>query len=110
METRKLYLTGGSTYVVSLPKKWVKRSGLSQGDSVVVTEQEGSIIIEPGIVERGPKEITVNVSAVPSIGALERLIIAYYLVGYDTIHIKLDRANHLDYKKVKLLIFQIKSK
>ena len=99
METRKLYLTGGSTYVVSLPKKWVKRSGLSRGDSVVVTEQEGSIIIEPGIVERGPKEITVNVSAVPSIGALERLIIAYYLVGYDTIHIKLDRGNHLDYKK-----------
>ncbi len=99
METRKLYLTGGSTYVVSLPKKWVKRSGLSRGDSVVVTEQEGSIIIEPGIVERGPKEITVNVSAVPSIGALERLIIAYYLVGYDTIRIKLDRGNHLDYKK-----------
>ncbi|MEE9475016.1 MAG: phosphate uptake regulator PhoU [Candidatus Hydrothermarchaeaceae archaeon] len=99
METRKLYLTGGSTYVVSLPKKWVKRSGLSRGDSVVVTEQEGSIIIEPGIVERGPKEITVNVSAVPSIGALERLIIAYYLVGYDTIHIKLDRGNHLDYKE-----------
>lgn len=99
METRKLYMTGGSTYVVSLPKKWVKKSGLSRGDSVVVTEQEGSIIIEPGIVERGPKEITVNMSSVPSIDALERLIISYYLVGYDTINIKLDREGQLEYKE-----------
>ncbi|MEE8402026.1 MAG: phosphate uptake regulator PhoU [Candidatus Hydrothermarchaeaceae archaeon] len=99
METRKLYMTGGSTYVVSLPKKWVKKSGLVRGDSVVVTEQEGSIIIEPGIVERGPREITVNVSSVPSIDALERLLISYYLVGYDTINIKLDRGDQLNYKK-----------
>lgn len=99
METRKLYLTGGSTYVVSLPKKWIKKSGLSRGDSVVVTEQEGSIIIETGMIERASKEITVDISAVPSIDALERLIIAYYLVGYDTINIKLDGEDHLDYKK-----------
>jgi phosphate uptake regulator len=92
-------MTGGSTYVVSLPKKWVKKSGLSKGDSVVIAEQEGSIIIEPGLVERGPREITINISSVPSIGALERLIIAYYLVGYDTIRIKLDKGDHLDYKK-----------
>lgn len=109
METRKLCLTGGSTYVVSLPKKWVKKQGLSKGDSVVITEQEGSIIIEPGVVERGPKEIIINVSSVPSIGALERLIIAYYLVGYDTIKIKLDGEDQLDYKKSirKILNFLI---
>ena len=99
METRKLYLTGGSTYVVSLPKKWVKKHGLSKGDSVVVAEQEGSIVIEPGQIERGPREITINVSTVPSIDTLERLIIAYYLVGFDTIKIKLDVEETLDYKK-----------
>ena len=99
METRKLYMTGGSTYVVSLPKKWVKKNGLSKGDSVVVAEQEGSILIEPSEVERGPKEITIHVSSVPSVDSLRRLIIAYYLVGYDTIHIKLDRGDHLKYKK-----------
>jgi phosphate uptake regulator len=99
METRKLYMTGGSTYVVSLPKKWVKKSGLKRGDSVVVVEQEGSILIEPGAVERGPKQITIDVSDVPSIDALERLIIAYYLVGFDTIKIKLNGEDNLDYKK-----------
>jgi len=92
-------MTGGSTYVVSLPKKWVKKSGLSKGDSVVVIEQEGSIIIEPGVVERGPKKISIDVTDVPSIDALERLIIAYYLVGFDTIEIKLNGEDNLDYKK-----------
>jgi phosphate uptake regulator len=99
METRKLYMTGGSTYVVSLPKKWVKKSGLKRGDSVVVVEQEGSIIIEPGMVERGPKKISIDVTDVPSIDALERLIIAYYLVGFDTIEIRLNGEDNLDYKK-----------
>jgi phosphate uptake regulator len=92
-------MTGGSTYVVSLPKKWVKKSGLKRGDSVVVVEQEGSIIIEPGVVERGPKKIAIDVTDVPSIDALERLIIAYYLVGFDTIEIKLNGEDNLDYKK-----------
>ena len=26
-ETRKIQYTGGSSYIVSLPKKWVQRSG-----------------------------------------------------------------------------------
>lgn len=99
METRKIYLTGGSTYVVSLPKKWVKNAGLKRGDSVVVTAQEGSVIIEPGSVERGMAEIEIKTSQVPSTEALERLIIAYYLVGYDTIKVKLEQQNVLEYKE-----------
>ncbi len=100
METRKIYMTGGSTYVVSLPKRWVKNSGLKKGDSVVVTAQEGSIIIEPGEVERRASEIEIRMSDVPSLDALKRLIIAYYLVGYDTIKILLDKKKGgLDYKE-----------
>ena len=33
MELRKIQVTGGSTHVVSLPKKWVDRTGL--GDRMV---------------------------------------------------------------------------
>ena len=35
-DTRKIQKTGGSTYIVSLPKKWVSDSNLKQGDSVRV--------------------------------------------------------------------------
>src|SRR5438445_13130492 len=46
MEGRKLQLTGGSTYVVSLPKHWVVDAGLKAGDTVFLeTEPEGSVSI-----------------------------------------------------------------
>ena len=44
VEGRKLQLTGGSTYVVSLPKHWVVDAGLKAGDTVFLeTEPEGSV-------------------------------------------------------------------
>jgi len=53
MEGRKLQLTGGSTYVVSLPKHWVVDSGLKAGDTVFLeTEPEGSVMIRPRPTER----------------------------------------------------------
>lgn len=93
METRKVYKTGGSTYVISLPKKWVESNRIKAGDSLVITRQAGSLLIEPGMVERGSWVVEIKTSDVPSKEALERLIIAYYLVGCDTIKIRLDKAS-----------------
>ncbi|MGQ0798224.1 MAG: PhoU domain-containing protein [Methanobacteriota archaeon] len=53
MEGRKLQLTGGLTYVVSLPKRWVTASGLKAGDTVFLeTEQDGSVTVRPRPAER----------------------------------------------------------
>jgi len=51
METRKVYVSGGSTYVISLPKKWVKKTNLKAGDSLIVTEHGSSLMIETSIIE-----------------------------------------------------------
>ncbi|KCZ72865.1 phosphate uptake regulator [Candidatus Methanoperedens nitroreducens] len=99
METRKVYVSGGSTYVISLPKKWVKKANLKAGDSLVVTEQGGSLLIETSITEKESRVKEVRISQLISSEALERMIIAFYLVGYDTIRIKLDRKDHLPYRK-----------
>ncbi|TRZ87740.1 MAG: phosphate uptake regulator PhoU [Methanosarcinales archaeon] len=99
METRKVYVSGGSTYVISLPKKWVKKVNLKAGDSLVVTEQGGSLLIETSIAERGSQVKEIKISQLTSSDALERMIIAFYLVGYDTIKIKLDRKDHLPYRE-----------
>ncbi len=99
METRKVYVSGGSTYVISLPKKWVKRTNLKAGDSLVVTEQGSSLLIETSIIEKESKVKEIKISKITSSDALERIIIAFYLVGYDTIRIKLDRKDHLPYRK-----------
>ncbi len=100
MQTRKIYKSGGSTYIMSLPKRWVQRVGLKEGDSVVVTEHEGALTIEAREREEESREVTIKISQVESGENLERLLISYYLIGYDTIKILLDDAQHLKYREV----------
>src|SRR5438128_11101479 len=53
VEGRKLQLTGGSTYVVSLPKHWLVDAGLKAGDTVFIeTEPEGSVSVRPRPAEK----------------------------------------------------------
>ncbi|MDD5473037.1 MAG: PhoU domain-containing protein [Candidatus Methanoperedens sp.] len=99
MEARKVYVSGGSTYVISLPKKWVTKTNLKPGDSLVVTEHGSSLLIETSVIEKESQVKEIKISQVTSNEALERIIIAFYLVGYDTIRIKLDRKDHLPYRK-----------
>ncbi|MCE8429519.1 MAG: phosphate uptake regulator PhoU [Candidatus Methanoperedens sp.] len=100
METRKVYVSGGSTYVISLPKKWVKKTNLKAGDSLIVTEHGSSLMIETSIIENESRTKEIKISQVTSSEALERLLIAFYLVGYDTIKIKLDRKDHLSFREI----------
>ncbi len=99
METRKVYVSGGSTYVISLPKKWVNKTNLKAGDSLVVTEHGSSLLIETSVIEKESRIKDIKISQITSSEALERTLIAYYLVGYDTIKIKLDRKDHLAYRE-----------
>ncbi len=100
MEARKVYVSGGSTYVISLPKKWVKKTNLKPGDSLVVTEHGSSLLIETSVIEKESRTKEIKISQITSSDALERTLIAYYLVGYDTIKIKLDRKDHLAYREI----------
>lgn len=100
METRKVYVSGGSTYVISLPKKWVKKTNLKAGDSLIVSEHGSSLMIETSVIENESRTKEINISQITSSDALERLLIAFYLVGYDTIKIKLDRKDHLSYREI----------
>ncbi len=99
METRKVYVSGGSTYVISLPKNWVRKPDLKAGDSLVVTEQGSSLLIATSISEKKSTTKEVKISQMMSSDALERMIIALYLVGYDTIMVRLDRKDHLPFRK-----------
>lgn len=100
MEARKVYVSGGSTYVISLPKKWVKKTNLKPGDSLVVSEYGSSLLIETSVIEKESRTKEIKISQIASSESLERTLIALYLVGYDTIKIKLDRKNHLVYRDI----------
>ena len=44
-QIRKIQFTGKSSYIVSLPKDWIKDQGLKQGDQVTVG-RNGSTVLE----------------------------------------------------------------
>ena len=55
MEFRKIQFTGRSSYIISLPKKWIVENNLKQGDVVpLLLNPNGSITIFP----KKPKEIS----------------------------------------------------
>jgi phosphate uptake regulator len=88
---RKLQVTGGSTYVLSLPKEWVTQNRLKKGSSLLIREEEnGALSILPpemGKPER-PEEAFIEASPKDNPNALTRKAVAAYLVGYNIIHMK----------------------
>ena len=48
-EVRKLQLTGGSTYIVSLPKGWVEKMGLKKGSKVNISQMDDMTLRAPAL-------------------------------------------------------------
>jgi len=89
MEFRKIQFTGRSSYIISLPKKWVKENNLKQGDVVpIVINPDGSLMIlpkEPKEVSES-KELVISKDISPDMAI--RLLISAYIQGYDVIDVK----------------------
>ncbi|HXG07631.1 MAG TPA: PhoU domain-containing protein [Nitrososphaera sp.] len=89
-ETRKLQYTGGSSYIVSLPKKWIQDLGLKQGDRVLIQRQGNSTLqISPASkrVAKEQKEATIEVSKDNNPYFIARKLIALYFLGFNVINI-----------------------
>lgn len=88
-EARKLQLVGGSTYVLSLPKKWVEDLNLKTGDSVhILKNANNSLSILPTQISSGKTlKSKAVISQKESIESIQRKIIAMYLAGYQIIEI-----------------------
>lgn len=89
-ETRKIQKTGGSTYVVSLPKKWIQSAGLKKGDQVALSVTgDGTLIVDPHMPRESEKLVkVVDINPSTDSKALLRLLIGTYVTGYDVIEIR----------------------
>lgn len=91
METRKVQLTGGSTYAVSLPKKWVIQSGIKKNEYVgIIARDDGSLLITPKIERASEARTKVFEMEEDSLGdhALRKLIGAY-ITGHGLIEVRM---------------------
>src|SRR2546428_13078196 len=93
VELRKLQMTGGASYTVSLPKHWVKEQGLKVGDVVaVMPRSDSSLTLVPHdkipAGQNHGSEVVVAPLKDPSKEQVLRTVLAQYLAGYDVIKIR----------------------
>lgn len=85
MYRRRVQKTGGSTFIISLPKEWVKRMKLQPGQVMEIHELEDlSLLLSP---PSKPRKDEARIRVMPSENpeAVGRKIVALYLTGFNTI-------------------------
>jgi phosphate uptake regulator len=90
-EQRKLQVTGGSTFILSLPKDWAVRNELKRGSSMMVRqEDDGSLCIAPSKFAKKEKqdEAFIKTAITDNPDAIMRTAISAYLNGYNILHIR----------------------
>jgi phosphate uptake regulator len=107
-EARKMQLTGRSTYIVSLPKKWVKEMKLNPGDQLIIKRHsEASLLVSPKSKKTiSEKDVSLKVSPKDNPDAVARKIISLYLIGYNTIKLNAedDRISSEQRKVIKEIV------
>jgi phosphate uptake regulator len=84
METRKVQLSGGTTYTVSLPKSWAEEHGIDAGSTLsLYPNQDGSLLVEPSVDRSSTtRSATLDVST-DSNRAVRQRVEALHAVGFD---------------------------
>lgn len=90
MEIRKVQVTGGSSYVITLPKEWIVQAKIKKNDPLgVIAQTDGTLLITPkteGERVSSTKEFVVDEITSPNY--LFRLLIGAYIMGFSNIIIK----------------------
>ena len=89
METRKVIKFGNSSFVISLPKEWLKKYNLEKGSQVYLKENgNGAIELTAQFKEEEPmqKRIIIKIDG-KEIGRIQREIISAYINDYAIIEI-----------------------
>ena len=93
-ELRRIQITGGSTYIVSLPKDWVEKMRLEKGSVVSIRRMNDlTLCVEPKDAPKGDEGgraiILVNDEISPE--NITRRVISAYLIGYNIIQLRNSR-------------------
>lgn len=90
-QSRRIQLSGGSTFIVSLPKDWMQDMSIKVGDRITFVKNiNNSITLFPefSFDDEIKKQAVITATQKESGEALRRKIIATYLGGYKSIIIK----------------------
>ncbi len=89
--TRRIQLTGGSTFTVSLPSKWVQRIGLNRGSEIDISEVGDTLILDPKSGQQAQKTKQLTLSKSVNTVLLERLLTSIYISYFDILTIRTEK-------------------
>jgi len=88
METRKVQRLGPSTLAMTLPAEWAKAHDVEKGDEVSIRMGgKGTLTVLPESASTEESEAIINADNLDA-GALERAIVAQYVLGRRVIHVE----------------------
>lgn len=93
MEVRRVQLTGGSSYILTLPKEWINSLQIKKNTPLGINIQsDGTLLITPKIMqEQLQRIIEFNITKTPVSTFLLRRLIGAYIAGYTFIKITSDK-------------------
>ncbi|NHX35950.1 MULTISPECIES: phosphate uptake regulator PhoU [Halolamina] len=89
VETRKVQVTGGSTFTVSIPKDWATGNDVGAGTRVEFHPEGDSLILTP-VSEAERTEGSLDVAGLEG-EELRRAVMTMYVSGFDVISFEADR-------------------
>ncbi|MGZ0746145.1 MULTISPECIES: PhoU domain-containing protein [unclassified Haloparvum] len=99
METRKVQRLGPSTLAMTLPAEWASEHAVEKGDEVSLRMGgKGTLTVLPESASTEESEATIYADEL-SADALERAVVAQYVLGRRVIHVESDGAlssNHIN--------------
>ena len=90
-ELRKIQVTGGSTYIISLPKTWVEQMGLHKGNVIRISQKDDmTLLLQPQGAEPSAsiKKAIINPAPNDTPEKIVRRIVSAYVMGYYIIQLR----------------------
>lgn len=90
IETRKVQQTGGSSFIISLPKEWIEKHKIKPKDTLgILSQPDGNLLVSPNInSEDYIRSKDFDVDNISDSNYLFRILIGMYIMGYTVITIK----------------------
>ena len=89
MEIRRVQVTGGASFVVTLPKDWAESQKIAKNDPVgLIVQPDGTLLITKQITEEPVQRVKeIDSTAIADPAFLFRMLIGAYITGFTVIRI-----------------------
>ncbi len=113
MEIRRVQMTGGSSYIITLPKEWIKASNIKKNDPIgLLIQSDGTLLITSNMKQEQLYKVKeFDTSKISKQTFLLRQLIGAYIAGHTSIIVKSPSRMPVELrniiKKLKLIVCRI---